>query len=397
MPGHSIEAYALPGWPGRIVVSGRLLDVLDDRGRAALLAHERAHLAGRHHLFTTVAHLAAAANPLLLPVARAVDFTVERWADERAAAITGDRRLVASTIGQVALLSAPRPARPRATLAIGPVPVGASRLAGLGRPGAQAGRRPARPAPRRRLTLLAIVAILILTAGASAAEAARDLHALLEFARPLASQPTSRRTEEARCPPNRRRHPNRIAEDPIGVRYPNTARIWNYQLGGKDNFAVDREASDAANAMVSGLGVPAGADTAVESRHLLQRMVDYMLGQGVRQFLDLGSGLPNMANTHQIAHRAAPGARIVYVDIDPMVSTHAAALMAGARRRHARAPTCANRSRCSATHGSATCSTSGSRSGSCSCASCTACGTRKTRGRSSGSSGTRWRRAATWP
>ena len=54
-----------------------------------------------------------------------------------------------------------------------------------------------------------------------------------------------------------------------------------------------------------------------------------MLGQGVRQFLDLGSGLPNMANTHQIAHRAAAGARVVYVDIDPLVSTHAAALMAG--------------------------------------------------------------------
>jgi SAM-dependent methyltransferase len=117
--------------------------------------------------------------------------------------------------------------------------------------------------------------------------------------------------------------------DPVGVRYPNTARIWNYQLGGKDNFAVDRKASDAANAMVAGLGVPNGADSAVESRHLLQRMVDYLLGQGVRQFLDLGSGLPNMANTHQIAHRVAPEARIVYVDIDPIVSTHAAALMAG--------------------------------------------------------------------
>jgi len=117
--------------------------------------------------------------------------------------------------------------------------------------------------------------------------------------------------------------------DPIGVRCPNTARIWNYQLGGKDNFAVGREASEAANAMVRGLGVPAGADTAVESRHLLQRMVDYMVGQGVRQFLDLGSGLPNMANTHQVAHRTAPGARIVYVDVDPLVSSHAAALMAG--------------------------------------------------------------------
>ena len=119
------------------------------------------------------------------------------------------------------------------------------------------------------------------------------------------------------------------SEDPIGVRYPNTARIWNYQLGGKDNFEVDRQASDAANAMVKGLGGPAGADTAIESRHLLQRMVDYLLGQGVRQFLDLGSGLPNMANTHQIAHRVAPEARIVYVDSDPMVSSHAAALMAG--------------------------------------------------------------------
>jgi len=121
------------------------------------------------------------------------------------------------------------------------------------------------------------------------------------------------------------------SNDPIGTRYPNTARIWNYQLGGKDNFAVDREASEAANAMVRGLGVPAGTDTAIESRHLLQRMVDYMLSQGVCQFLDLGSGLPNMANTHQIAHRSAAEARIVYVDIDPLVSAHAAALMAGAR------------------------------------------------------------------
>jgi hypothetical protein len=123
--------------------------------------------------------------------------------------------------------------------------------------------------------------------------------------------------------------PEPDSDDPIGVRYPNTARIWNYQLGGKDNFAVDRQASEAANAMVRALGVPAGADTAVESRRLLQRMVDYMLAQGVRQFLDLGSGLPNMANTHQIAHRVAPEARVVYADIDPLVSTHAAALMAG--------------------------------------------------------------------
>jgi hypothetical protein len=182
VPGRSIEAYALPGSPGRIVVSGRLLDVLDDRGRAALLAHEHAHLTGRHHLFTTVARLAAAANPLLLPVARAVEYTVERWADERAATITGDRRLVASTIGQVALLATPRPARLRAAaLGITGTRVHPISLAWAG----PVPRRVAAllaPPPRRQLALLAIVAILILTAGASAAEAARDLHALLEFA-----------------------------------------------------------------------------------------------------------------------------------------------------------------------------------------------------------------------
>ena len=125
------------------------------------------------------------------------------------------------------------------------------------------------------------------------------------------------------------RPPELDPDDLIGARNPNTARIWNYMLGGRDNFAVDRHASDEANARIRAMGVPAGADTALESRHLLQRMIDYILGQGVRQFLDLGSGLPNMANTHQIAHRSAPGARIVYVDIDPMVASHAAALMAG--------------------------------------------------------------------
>jgi SAM-dependent methyltransferase len=120
-----------------------------------------------------------------------------------------------------------------------------------------------------------------------------------------------------------------VPDDPLGVRYPNTARVWNYHLRGKDNFAADRQAAEAVEAMSLKIGVPLAADTAVEGRHLLQRMVDYMLGQGVRQFLDLGSGLPSMANTHQIAHRVAPEARIVYVDIDPMVSTHATALMAG--------------------------------------------------------------------
>jgi beta-lactamase regulating signal transducer with metallopeptidase domain len=182
VPGGVIEAYALPGSPGRIVVSGRLLDELDARGRAALLAHEQAHLAGRHHLFTTVAHLAAAANPLLLPIARAVDYTVERWADEHAAAITGDRRLVADTIGRVALLATGRPRRVhgaalgiagprtrRVSLAwAGPVP---RRVAAL-----------LAPPPSRQLALLAAAAVIVMIAGVSALEAARDLHTLLELA-----------------------------------------------------------------------------------------------------------------------------------------------------------------------------------------------------------------------
>jgi hypothetical protein len=122
--------------------------------------------------------------------------------------------------------------------------------------------------------------------------------------------------------------PQADPRDPVDGRYPNSARIWNYLLGGKDNFAVDREAAEAANAMAREIGTPTGAEAAREGRHLLQRMVDFMAAQGVRQFLDLGSGFPNMANTHQIAHRADPDARVVYVDLDPVVSTHQTALMA---------------------------------------------------------------------
>jgi Zn-dependent protease with chaperone function len=159
--GRAAEAYALPGWPGRIVVSASLLAALDARERAALLAHERAHLAGRHHLYTTVTYLAAAACPLLLPLARAVDYTVERWADEDAARATGDRRFVAATI-------AGRPRRVSLTWA-GPVP---RRVAALLAP----------PPARHTVLVAAVVAVIALT-GLSALEAARDLHTLLEFAR----------------------------------------------------------------------------------------------------------------------------------------------------------------------------------------------------------------------
>ncbi len=187
LPGPAIEAYALPGRPGRIVVSGRLLDCLDGRRRAALIAHEQAHLASRHHLFTTVARLAAAANPLLLPVARSVDYTVERWADEHAAAVTSDRRLVAETIGQVALLAGPRltGARRRrgAGMVLGIVGSRAPRVSL-----AWAGPVPRRVAalltapPRRQTILLAASTVIVLMAGVAALLAARDLHALLELA-----------------------------------------------------------------------------------------------------------------------------------------------------------------------------------------------------------------------
>jgi hypothetical protein len=182
VPGPAIEAYALPGLPGRIVVSGRLLDCLDDRRRAALIAHEQAHLASRHHLFSAVARLAAAANPLLIPVARAVDYTVERWADEHAASVTSDRRLVAQTIGQVALLAGTRRQRV-AGMALGIIGSRAPRVSL-----AWAGPVPRRVAalltapPRRQTILLAACTVIVLMAGVAALLAARDLHALLELA-----------------------------------------------------------------------------------------------------------------------------------------------------------------------------------------------------------------------
>lgn len=182
VPGPAIEAYALPGRPGRIVVSDRLLDQLNAGGQAALIAHEQAHLASRHHLFAAVARLAAAANPMLLPVARSVEYTVERWADEHAAEITGDRRLVAKTIGQVALLASP-PRQRAPGVSLGVTGPRRQRISV-----ARAGPVPRRVAalltapPRRRIVLLTACAAIVLIAGVAALDAAGDLHALLEVA-----------------------------------------------------------------------------------------------------------------------------------------------------------------------------------------------------------------------
>jgi hypothetical protein len=110
----SPEAFALPGGlraPGRIVVSRSMLSCLDGREREALLAHERAHLRGRHHLFQAVWRLSAAANPMLRPLAGSGCYVLERWADEDAADRVGDRTVVARAVARAALAASGTPRR----------------------------------------------------------------------------------------------------------------------------------------------------------------------------------------------------------------------------------------------------------------------------------------------
>ncbi|MET9361013.1 SAM-dependent methyltransferase [Streptomyces sp. NPDC006632] len=111
--------------------------------------------------------------------------------------------------------------------------------------------------------------------------------------------------------------------DRINTAQPHTARIWNYWLGGKDNYPVDRETGDQIRALHPGIGDYAQAD-----RLFLGRAVRHLVAdRGVRQFLDVGTGLPTADNTHEVAQRLAPDARIVYVDNDPLVLAHARALL----------------------------------------------------------------------
>jgi O-methyltransferase involved in polyketide biosynthesis len=103
-----------------------------------------------------------------------------------------------------------------------------------------------------------------------------------------------------------------------------SARIWNYWLGGKDHYPVDQQVGDQILGFVPELVRSARAD-----RHFLARAVRYLAAeQGIRQFLDIGTGLPTVDNTHQLAQRIAPESRIVYVDNDPLVLVHARALLA---------------------------------------------------------------------
>jgi len=109
----------------------------------------------------------------------------------------------------------------------------------------------------------------------------------------------------------------------IDFSVPHSARIWNYWLGGKDNFQVDRDAGDEFL-----LTYPGQRDKARACRHFLARAVRHLVVEcGVRQFLDVGTGLPTANNTHEVAQALAPEARIVYVDNDPLVLTHARALL----------------------------------------------------------------------
>lgn len=109
----------------------------------------------------------------------------------------------------------------------------------------------------------------------------------------------------------------------IDTSVPVSARIWNYWMGGKDYYSIDKEAGDEFALVYPGI-----VDEARASRQFLARVVRFLAVEaGIRQFLDIGTGLPGPDNTHEIAQRAAPESRIVYVDNDPLVLAHARALL----------------------------------------------------------------------
>ena len=111
----------------------------------------------------------------------------------------------------------------------------------------------------------------------------------------------------------------------INTNVPHPARVYNYFLGGEDNFEADRAAAEAAIK-----AFPKTAESARSARAFLRRVVRFLAAEaGIRQFLDIGSGLPSGENVHQVAQSAAPEARIVYVDNDPIVLLHARTLLTG--------------------------------------------------------------------
>ena len=114
----------------------------------------------------------------------------------------------------------------------------------------------------------------------------------------------------------------------IDISVAHVARVYDYWLGGKTNFASDRIAAQAAARVA-----PHVVEGVRGNRSFLARAVRYLVGQaGIRQFLDIGTGLPTADNTHQVAQREAPDSRIVYVDNDPIVLLHAQALLKSTRQ-----------------------------------------------------------------
>jgi len=109
----------------------------------------------------------------------------------------------------------------------------------------------------------------------------------------------------------------------IDIERPNVARIYDYHLGGSHNFAADRRAAEQIAALMPDLPLIMRAN-----RAFLRRAVQLLADAGIRQYLDLGSGIPTAGNVHEIAQRAAPDARVVYVDVDPVAVAHSRALLA---------------------------------------------------------------------
>jgi len=112
---------------------------------------------------------------------------------------------------------------------------------------------------------------------------------------------------------------------PFDIARPSPARIYDYFLGGKDHFAVDRQAAER---VIAAMGEAAGRAGAWENRRFLQRAVRLLVEAGIDQFIDLGTGLPTQGNVHEIAQEVNPDARVVYVDNDPIVLAHGRALLA---------------------------------------------------------------------
>lgn len=168
------DAYALPGRPGRIVVTTGMLRALSAREREVLFAHERAHLSGRHHLFLVAAESAVALHPALRGLRAPLSYALERWADESAARVTGDRALTARAVGRAALAARAASPRPRLSLTAtaGPVPRRVSALLSAPKPAAHA-------LPR---TLAGLLLVCVALSATAALEAATDLHDGIEVA-----------------------------------------------------------------------------------------------------------------------------------------------------------------------------------------------------------------------